>query len=206
MNMKNIFFITLATFTFACFASEPANKIAKPHEVETRKIIKKETTIGIDFFVSKRKNAEQIGTLQCTYNPKKDQGVIDFLEVYKGFRNFGYGTAWFKKAIIALAAFNPKSMYWEAQPLDHTFDRQALLNLIRFYTRYGGLVINKHIDKENNHAEMQYPIALARALTILHPIFETQEKSAALAHQKQEDPFALIVAYANMDLKNKDLK
>lgn len=206
MNMKFVFLTIVLMSSFACFASQPAKVMVKPVEREIRKKIKHETEIEISFFVSRKKNAEQVGTLSCTFNHKKNQGTIDLIDVYKGFRNLGYGTGWFKKAIITLAAFNPKSICWQAQPLDNYFSRKDLEGLLRLYTRLGGKVTKKHINPKENHVDMEYPMALAHALTILHPIFATQEKSPILPKQKQEDPFALIVAYANMDLKNTDLK
>lgn len=206
MTIKNMYLTILATFTFACFASKPATKLTKPHEVACTKKSSIETEFAVDYFVSPVENAEQMGSFQCTFNHRKKQGTIDLLEVYKGFRNYSYGAAWFKRAIIALTAFKPKSICWDAQPLDNYFSKEDLSKLMSFYIRHGGIVTKEHINAQDNYVKMEYPMALAHALSILHPIFAQQKQSPILANQKQQDPFTLIAAYANIDLKNKDLK
>lgn len=212
-------FIYISLFLFSCtvFSSQPVNSTAhKIHEESETIQRKNETSISIEFFASSKHNAKDIGTIRYSFCSKKKKvdtityatktGLIEIVEVCKEFRNKGYGTLLFKKAIIGLTVFKPRSICWEAQPLDDRCSEKDLLALVRFYRRYGSIIIKKHINHEENFVDMKYPMALAYTLAILHPIFETQQKSPIIAHIKQEDPFALIVAYANMDLKNKDFE
>lgn len=93
----------------------------------------------------KNKNKKDFGGMvSIQRNTKTNEGSILRLEIFKDYRNKGYGTSLFRTVCKHLLQnLGCKSVDWTVQPLDDANNKKLTESLIRFYTRNGGTIIGK---------------------------------------------------------------
>ena len=145
---------------------------------------------GFKIRLFNKKNEQYIDAYARYSGKEKGIAELDILWVDGiGNRKKGYGSRLFQAAIINMYQYyNPVEITWSANPLDRNTDLKTLL---QFYQSNGAVLVLK----EEENAQMEYPLKLAATLSVIRPIFLAQKKPKKMKYKPENDPWKIIVSY-----------
>lgn len=193
--MKRILILLISSIPYQCHASKAAQTIDIEIKTERARF---EKAYEDSIIIKLKAQTECIGSSMSTYSSASKTAQIESLRIYPQYRNNGAGSSLLRLTLANLSKYSPEYIEWEAQWLDKVSDKKALAKLTAFYQRHGAIIVRRM----NCFNKMEYPVMLAHALQVLHPIFSAHEKSPLLKHDKTQDPFFIIVEYLNAQRKH----